>query len=51
MNKCPNCGTAITCSCQSRTATDGAKVCSKCITSYEVNKNQLTVISSAVFPN
>ena len=35
MNQCPNCNTAISCSCQIRTATDGKQVCSNCISSYE----------------
>ena len=32
---CPNCGSAITCGCQKRTASDGASCCSNCITAYE----------------
>jgi transcription elongation factor Elf1 len=35
MNTCPNCGTAITCGCQVRTATDGTKVCTNCMAQYE----------------
>lgn len=35
MNTCPNCGTAITCGCQVRTATDGTKVCTNCMALYE----------------
>ncbi len=32
---CPNCGSAITCGCQKRTASDGKACCSNCITAYE----------------
>lgn len=47
-NRCPNCKGAITCSCQIRTASDGTKVCSKCITSYEINaKNNGAIITSS----
>lgn len=50
--KCPNCQAAITCSCQIRTASDGSKVCSKCITSYQIAKanseNKLTVVTASV---
>jgi transcription elongation factor Elf1 len=35
MNTCPNCGAAITCGCQVRTATDGTKVCTNCMALYE----------------
>ena len=35
MNTCPNCGTAVTCGCQVRTATDGTKVCTNCMANYE----------------
>ena len=35
MKTCINCGTQITCGCQERTATDGKKVCSNCVTLYE----------------
>jgi hypothetical protein len=32
---CSNCGAAITCGCQIKTASDGKKVCSNCIAIYE----------------
>lgn len=32
---CPNCGTKLTCGCQRRSASNGASVCSNCISSYE----------------
>lgn len=35
MRKCQNCGTEITCGCQDRTASNGIKVCSNCISFYE----------------
>jgi hypothetical protein len=37
---CPNCGSAITCGCQRRTASDGTVCCANCITTYE-NKNKV----------
>ena len=33
--KCSNCGAILTCGCQSRTATNGAKACVHCILSLE----------------
>ena len=35
MRSCPNCGAQITCGCQDRTASDGARVCSNCVALYE----------------
>jgi hypothetical protein len=35
MISCLNCGSAITCSCQNRTARNGKKVCSSCLLTYE----------------
>lgn len=34
---CQNCKSKLSCGCQKRTASDGAQVCSSCITSYESN--------------
>jgi len=57
MKKCPNCGNQITCSCQIRVASNGNKVCSNCITQYEVNNKNLSmnknlsVINSAILPS
>lgn len=35
MSNCPNCGNAISCGCQLRTASNGKKVCATCISLYE----------------
>lgn len=35
MAQCTNCGRAITCGCQERTASDGKKTCSSCNAQYE----------------
>lgn len=35
MRNCPNCGAQITCGCQDRVASNGAKVCSNCVALYE----------------
>jgi len=35
MRKCPNCGSEITCGCQDRIASNGAKVCQNCVALYE----------------
>lgn len=35
MRTCPNCGSQITCGCQDRVASNGAKVCSTCVALYE----------------
>lgn len=35
MRNCPNCGSQITCGCQDRIASNGAKVCSNCVAFYE----------------
>ena len=32
---CSNCGATITCGCQVRTASDGARVCTNCVAVYE----------------
>jgi hypothetical protein len=32
---CSNCQATISCGCQVRTASDGKKVCSNCLASYE----------------
>lgn len=34
---CQNCRNKLSCGCQKRTASNGAQVCSNCITSYESN--------------
>lgn len=35
MSQCTNCGNQITCGCQVRIASNGTRVCSSCIASYE----------------
>jgi hypothetical protein len=37
MSTCPNCKTKMTCGCQKRTASNGAAVCSTCISQYETS--------------
>ena len=36
MQQCLNCGTALSCGCQKRTASNGAQVCANCLQSYEL---------------
>lgn len=47
MNYCPNCGNTIGCSCSGgstlATASDGKKVCSKCLSTYESYKALLNI--------
>lgn len=38
---CPNCKAKLGCSCKLRTATDGTRVCTSCITKYENDKSNL----------
>jgi hypothetical protein len=38
--KCANCGAALSCGCQKRTAPDGKQVCTKCVHSYEAKKKE-----------
>ena len=35
MSQCPNCKAKLSCGCQKRVASNGAAVCSMCITAYE----------------
>ena len=37
MKTCQNCGSNITCGCQERVASNGKKVCSSCLSTYEQN--------------
>ncbi len=39
--KCANCGAALSCGCQKRTAPDGKQVCTKCVHSYDVKKKEV----------
>jgi hypothetical protein len=34
---CTNCKSVITCGCQVKSASNGAQVCTRCITQYENN--------------
>ena len=46
MATCPNCKNKMSCGCQKRTAKDGKTVCSKCITSYEVELKQRKTLAT-----
>ena len=35
VSKCQNCNAAMNCNCQIRIASNGASVCSQCISKYE----------------
>jgi transcription elongation factor Elf1 len=35
MANCPNCGAALSCGCQRKTASDGKQGCVQCIPKYE----------------
>lgn len=35
MANCPNCGAALNCGCQRKTASDGKQGCVQCIPAYE----------------
>lgn len=37
MSTCTNCNTKMSCGCQKRTASNGAAVCSTCISQYEAS--------------
>lgn len=39
-SKCSNCGKALSCGCQRRTASDKRQVCSSCIAAYEAKLKQ-----------
>ena len=38
---CPNCQSKLSCSCELKTASNGAQVCSNCITTYEQGLKQI----------
>lgn len=40
MALCPNCKSVISCGCQLKTATNGAKVCNNCQAAYEKQLQQ-----------
>ena len=48
MAKCLNCGAAITCGCQKRTASDGKSCCSTCVASYEKKVNMVKRVAQPV---
>lgn len=48
MSKCLNCGTALSCGCQKRVASDGKAVCTNCLSKYE---NHLSIIKNGVPAN
>jgi hypothetical protein len=37
MSACLNCGTALSCGCQKRVASDGKSVCGTCLAKYELS--------------
>jgi hypothetical protein len=37
MAQCKNCQTQLSCGCQTRTASNGASCCAKCISDYETS--------------
>ena len=43
---CNNCKTTLSCGCQVRTASNGARVCSHCITAYEAGLSKLKVATA-----
>lgn len=44
MTQCNNCASPITCGCQVRVASNGSRVCSSCIASYEQKLNEKKVL-------
>lgn len=40
MANCPNCGAALSCGCQRKTASDGKQGCVQCIPAYEQRLKQ-----------
>lgn len=51
MNTCPNCGAHITCGCQERIASNGAKICNNCIANYEnmlISNSSLAISTQSV---
>lgn len=35
MNKCANCGKALSCGCKRRNASNGKSCCTSCVSAYE----------------
>ena len=44
--KCPNCGSALSCGCQQKVASDKKTVCTKCIVAYEANLKKQALTNS-----
>ena len=40
VNKCPNCGSTLTCGCQKRVSRDGKQGCTKCVTKLNSDYQQ-----------
>lgn len=45
---CSNCKTKLSCGCQQRVASNGASVCSNCISSYEIHLASLKTKNAVV---
>lgn len=48
MARCANCGAAMSCGCQKRTASNGASACSACINTLEAQLKSAKVITPTV---
>jgi hypothetical protein len=46
MAKCLNCGKALSCGCQKRTASNGKQVCSGCLKNYESSLKEPTTTTT-----
>lgn len=44
MDSCNNCKRSLSCSCQKRTASNGAQCCAACLQTYEQHLQQLKEI-------
>ena len=51
MSVCPNCRTTLSCGCQIRTASNGARVCAHCITDYEKTLSQIKLDAAKLTQN
>lgn len=45
---CNNCKSKLSCSCQKRTASNGAQVCNSCLATYEASLKNQTIPGKAV---
>lgn len=48
MSQCPNCKANLSCGCQKRVATNGAQVCSNCVSSYNASLNIVPAITTHI---